>query len=396
MASCPHKPIALIYLALGCLVWNNSAEAETVTANSRVQLIELVNNATPGTTIKLAPGIYRGGMHFTGLQGEKDKPITITAADPDDPPIIQGGTNCIQISRSSHLVVERLVLTDATGNGLNIDDGGTIDKPTHHITLRKLVVSNIGPKGNKDGIKLSGITDFLIEDCALKDWGSGGSGIDMVGCHRGVIRGCFLERTNEGATGIQCKGGTSNIRILRCRFENAGMRHINLGGSTGRPFFRPKLKDNNNAEARGLEVAGCTFIGPGVPVAFVGVDGANVHHNTIVHPSPWTLRILQETADDDFIACRDGVFTDNVVVFKQADLRRFVNVGPNTKPGTFTFTRNWWHCEDAPGKSRPSLPTMEKDGVYGKDPKLDAAGQVTKQSPVLGVAGAQAWDEDEE
>jgi hypothetical protein len=33
--------------------------------------------------------------------------------------------------------------------------------------------------------------------------------------------------------------------------------------------------------------------------------------------------------------------------------------------------------------------------VYGKDPRLDAAGAVTKQSPVLGVAGAEAWEEGE-
>ena len=84
-----------------------------------------------------------------------------------------------------------------------------------------------------------------------------------------------------------------------------------------------------------------------------------------------------------------------MIVFKQADLRRFVNVGPNTNPETFTFARNWWYCQDAPGKSRPSLPANETDGVYGKDPKLDAAGMATKQSPILGVAGAQAWEEAE-
>ena len=377
------------------MAWFDNAEAKTVTATSRAQLIELVNNATPGTTIKLAPGTYQGGMHFSDLHGKKDRPITITAADPDNPPTIQGGSKCIQISSSSHLVLDSLVLQRTTGNVLNIDDGGTIDQPTQHITLRNLTIYNKSVKGNFDGIKLSGITDFLVEDCLIEDWGTGGSGIDMVGCHRGVIRGCKLKRTNDGATGIQCKGGTSGIRILRCRFENAGARHINLGGSTGRQFFRPKLKDNNNAEARDLEVAGCTFIGPGVPVAFVGVDGANVHHNTIMNPSPWVFRILQETAGDDFIACRDGVFTDNVIVFKQADLRRFINVGANTTPKSFTFARNWWYCEDAPGKSKPSLPTAEKDGVYGKDPKLNAAGKVTKQSPVLGVAGAQAWKEEQ-
>ena len=382
-------------MSLCCLLFAGPALSGHVTVSSQAQLIEQLNSAKPGTTIRLAPGTYRGGMHFSGLHGEKGKPITVIAANPDNPPIIRGGSKCIQISSSSHLLLESLVLERTTGNVLNIDDGGSIDQPTHHISLRKLTIRNKGVKGNLDGIKLSGITDFLIENCTIEDWGDGGSAIDMVGCHRGVIRNCNLKRTTNGATGIQCKGGTSGIRILQCRFENAGMRHINLGGSTGRQFFRPKLKDKGNAEARDLEVAGCTFVGPGVPVAFVGVDGANVHHNTILHPSPWSTRILQETRGDDFIQCRDGQFTDNVIVFKQADLRRFVNVGPNTNPETFTFARNWWYCQDAPGKSRPSLPANETDGVYGKDPKLDAAGMATKQSPILGVAGAQAWEEAE-
>jgi hypothetical protein len=32
----------------------------------------------------------------------------------------------------------------------------------------------------------------------------------------------------------------------------------------------------------------------------------------------------------------------------------------------------------------------------GHPPKLDTAGMVTKQSPVLGIVGAQAWKEDDE
>lgn len=385
----------LLIVAACLLLCGQAAIARTVTASSRAELIQRVHQAKPGTTIVLAAGEYKGGLHFSNIHGTKEKPITIVGQPGEALPAIRGGTSCIQISSSCHLVLERIELREATGNNLNIDDGGTIDKPTHHIKLRGLVVKDIKAGGNNDGIKLSGITDFLIEDCVLHDWGKGGSGIDMVGCHRGVIQGCRLSRSDQGATGIQCKGGTSKIRILRCRFENAGMRHINLGGSTGRQFFRPKLKDHNNAEARDLEVAGCTFIGPGVPFAFVGVDRADVHHNTIVNPSPWTLRILQETKADDFIACRGGLITDNIFVFKQKDLRRFVNIGANTQPGSFTFARNWWYCEDAPGKSTPTLPAKETNGVYGKDPRLNAAGSVTKQSPVLGIAGAEAWKHDD-
>ena len=51
----------------------------------------------------------------------------------------------------------------------------------------------------------------------------GGSGIDMVGCHDGRILNCdFRHRGDNGANGVQTKGGSSNVAIQRCRFENIG------------------------------------------------------------------------------------------------------------------------------------------------------------------------------
>lgn len=364
---------------------------DTVNVNTREALIDAVKNAKPGTAIVLAPGEYKGGLHFTNIHGEEGKPITIIGGKGDFFPTIRGGTNCIQISDASYLVLEKLQLREATGNNLNIDDAGNIDKPSHHITLRELIVKDVKGTGNNDGIKLSGITDFTIERCNVHNWGKGGSAIDMVGCHRGVIRDGRISRNNQdGASGIQCKGGTSEIDIFNCQFINAGARHINVGGSTGRAFFRPKLAEKDNAEARDIEVAGCIFRGSGTPIAFVGVDAANVHHNTLYHPDPWVFRILQESADEDFIPCRDVVFTDNLIVFKQADLRTTVNIGPNTKPESFTFARNWWYCEDAPNKSTPTLPTRETDGVYGTDPLIKDNGSIERDTPAKRV-GAHAW-----
>lgn len=372
------------------------ADDLTIEVRSRAQLVEQLNRARPGTTIRLAPGTYQGGMHFANLHGSEDRPITLTAMDPDKWPVLAGGTNLIQLSNCSHIIIEQLLLRDATGNGLNIDDGGIIDSPSHHITIREVMITNIGPRGNRDGIKLSGVSDFLVEHCTLTDWGDGGSGIDMVGCHRGIIRYCSIYRNDEEAlgTGVQAKGGTSEVRILANKFLNAGHRAVNIGGSTGRQFFRPALAERDNAEARDIEVAGNVFIGPGTPVAFVGVDGAHVHHNTMLHPSPWALRILQETVGEDFIACRDGVFEYNLIVFNRADLRTYANVGPNTRPETFVFRGNWWYCADEPDRSRPQLPTPEERGVYGRDPLVNEDGVTAEDSPAQRV-GAHGWREAE-
>src|SRR5207253_1248794 len=138
-----------------------------------------LREAKPGTTIGIAPGTYEGDLSAEGLQGEPGKPIVLAAADPRRPPVITGGATGLQLSEAAHVELRDLVVTKARGNGINIDDGGSFDSPAHHIVLRGLVIRDIGPSGNRDGIKLSGVDEFRLQDCTLERWGSDGSGIDM-------------------------------------------------------------------------------------------------------------------------------------------------------------------------------------------------------------------------
>ncbi len=212
----------------------------------------------------------------------------------------------------------------------------------------------------------------------------------MVGCHRGVLSGCIFRF--GGDNGVQAKGGSTDIRIVQCRFEQAGHRGVNLGGSTGRPYFRPLTA---TWEARNIIVEGCTFIGGTASVAFVGVDGATVRYNTIYCPARWALRILQETTDASFVSCRNGRFEHNLVAFKRDSWSSGgVNIGPGTSPETFRFTSNFWICLDDPGRSHPQLPTPEQNGVYGLDPQFAAPerGDLTVKlnSPARNV-GAHAY-----
>ncbi len=324
--------------------------------------------ARPGTRI-LLEGEFAGGFHFSNLRGESNRPIVIAAADATRPPIIRGGGNGIQLSGPAFVELHHLIFEGWSGNGINIDDGGGRDNPARGIVLRGLIVTNRGPAGNRDGIKLSGVANFRVEQCDVTGWGTGGgSGIDMVGCHEGLILSNRFNHTdNVGSTGVQCKGGTSRIRIQRNRFENAGGRGVNIGGSTGREFFRPPLeKGAEHSEARDIRVEGNTFIGSSAPVAFVGVDGAVVRFNTIYRPKRWALRILQENSAPDFVRSRKGEFSDNIVVFHSTEWSEGgVNIGGNTAAQTFKFARNWWYCLDQPARSEPRLPTREMDGVYG-------------------------------
>lgn len=348
-------------------------QAQEIKVSDSAGLRQAARSAQPGLHILLAPGDYAGGVYLENLAGTADQPIVIAAADPNQPPRFVGGTEALHLSEVSYLELRNLVVTGPNGNGLNIDDAGSFDTPSHHLTLSNLVVLDVGPTGNRDGIKLSGVDDFVVRDCRLERWGDAGQGVDMVGCHNGLIEGCvFRARDNSASEGVQGKGGTRHVTVRSCRFEGGG-RAVNLGGSTGLQFFRPKIE---GFEAQDLTVEGCVFTGCQAAFAFVGVDGATVRFNTVVVPKKWALRILQETVLPEFVPSRKGVVTDNIIVFRSDQwFEGGCNIGPNTAPDTFGFARNVWFCEDKPDRSKPTLPTAEQDGVYGVDPQFVNAAQ---------------------
>ena len=328
-----------------------------------------VEAAGPGDRIEVPPGEYGNGYFFTGLRGTAGNPIVIAATDPDDPPTFSGGVEGIHLIQPQYVELINLRFSDQSGNGLNIDDGGDSERPARQIVLQGLEVIDVGPDGNHDGIKLSGLIDFKVEDCTVARWGRSGSGIDLVGCHQGTITGCtFRHGDDAGSSGIQIKGGSADILVRSNHFEHSGSRAINIGGSTGLQFFRPR--PYAGYEAARITVEGNVFVGSTAPVAFVSADGAAFRFNTLFRPTGWVLRILQENLTEGFIPCRDGVVTDNLILFRSDELRTVVNIGPDTESGTFQFARNLWFALDNPSASTPELPSVEVDGVVGVDPKL--------------------------
>ena len=363
------------YWLLLVFVCSNVAVGVTVTVSDAQSLQQSLRTAKPGDVLRLSPGKYRGGVFIESVYGAVNSPIVIEAADEKDPPIFEGGGNAIQLSKCSYITLRNLKFRGQTANGLNIDDGGDIETPAVGIVLERLHVSEIGPRGNRDGIKLSGLKYFRISDCVIEGWG--GSAIDMVGCHEGVIEGCTFRGKDgfEQSTGPQTKGGSSDIVIRRCEFLNAGGRAVNVGGSTGAAYFRPR---DANYEAKDITLEDCRFVGSQAPVAFVGVDGATFRHNTIYHPAKWIVRILQESQEPRFVRTRNVTFERNLIVYRRSDVATHVNVGMSGNPAadTFVFAENWWFCDDSPQRSRPELPMQERDGVWGQDPQvtLNAAG----------------------
>lgn len=329
-----------------------------VYVRTKEELVQALADVKPGTRILCGPGQYRGGIHVRRVVAEPDAPVIIQGADPTDPPVFAGGSDGLKFSSCSFIKLESLVVRGCANNGVHFDDGGEDRLPSRRIVLEDLVIEEIGPKGNHDGIKLSGVVGFAIRNCRLRGWG--GSGIGVVGCHAGIVDGCeFAGR--EGArqkNAIQIKGGSTNVLVQRCAFLDAAQRAVCIGGSTGEGFFRPR---GAPCEAKDVIVAGNRFVGGGVQLAWITSVRSHVHHNTFYRPKKWVLRILQESRAERFEPCGRGIFENNLVVVG-SEVSKVVNVGPGTAPETFVFRRNAWSL-DGPN-DRPELPVAEQGGVY--------------------------------
>jgi len=381
----------LCFIAASGVLLPQLVGAAEVAVRTRADLVQALRDARAGTTIVIAPGTYEGGLSQTGLAGTAEKPIVIRGADAKNPPVFQGGNSGMHFSSARHVTLRDVVIQGANGNGLNFDDGNEVGS-AHDIVLSHVVVRDVGPDGNRDGIKLSGLDRFRLEECEISQWGSGGSAVDMVGCHAGEILRCRIrDSRGDGANGIQAKGGSREIAIRRCRFENAGGRGVNAGGSTGLPYFRPV---DATYEAKDITIEDCEFLGGQAAVAFVGVDGAIVRHNTIYRPRRWAFRILQENAEPRFVPSRNGRIEKNVIVFRSDELSMAFNIGGNTEAETFALAGNTWHCVDRPEQSQRALrlaPLREQGGTYDQNPGLRDAetGDLSRTRAGADDAGAR-------
>ena len=338
---------------------------------------------TPGTRVRIAAGTYGAVGSIARLHGTARAPIALVG---DGEVVIDaaGKAAGMHLSDPRYVVIEGLAIRNAVPHGLNIDDGGSYDSPASHIVLRDVAFSRIGDGGNNDCLKMSGVDHFYVEGSRFVGCNQG-EGIDMVGCHSGVITGNTF--TDMPGTAVQTKGGSSDVLIHGNLFLRIGQRAISAGGSTGQPWFRPsdaaREAERIRAIANLIERTGST------PVVFTGCADCVFANNTIVDPGDYVARIVEE--HQSRLPGQNGYFINNVIVFESRRLRDFVDIGEGTRPTTFTFGWNLWHALDDERFSGPAygggLPG-EQRAVVSRDPPLDEWRRPRPESLAIGAGRA--------
>src|SRR5687768_14861107 len=146
--------------------------------STREALLEALKQAKPGSTIRIAAGTYAGGIYVRPIAGTEKQPVVIEGANPKNPPVIEGGAEGIHLTDAAHVTLRHLVVLGQSGNGINIDDGGTYESPSHHVLIENVMFRDIGPRGNHDALKMSGVDDFVVRGCTFEGWA--GQAVDLV------------------------------------------------------------------------------------------------------------------------------------------------------------------------------------------------------------------------
>lgn len=233
-----------------------SQPEQTVGVSDIEGLFTAMRNAKPGDVIRVAPGtydytVYQGAQKIdTKAAGTEAAPIRLTAADPENPPVLTGtnpGNGYVLHIQGDYWIIENLRLTNA--------QKGIVFDHSCHSVLRNC---EIGTTGAEAVALRDGSSDCTVDACNIHD-----TGLVSPGYGEGVYVG-----SAKSTTGFDYK--CDNNKILRCTFKNVAAEDIDVKEYT-----------------TGTEIAFCTFYGDGMTGenyagSFVDIagNGCFVHDNT--------------------------------------------------------------------------------------------------------------------
>jgi hypothetical protein len=187
--------------------------AQTVSVASVPALSTAIAKAVPGDVITLAAGKYTSGTIKINRSGTADKPITISAASVGTTEI--GGTAKIDLSGSSHVVVEGFTVTSSAD--FSVPVGATATRITRNTF-----------NSNKSGAYLNVAADDTE--------------VDHNTFENKTTAGVFLQVNGPGAHGMAQRVHVHHNYFLNHQFK----------GANGGESIRFGLSGRQHADAKGL------------------------------------------------------------------------------------------------------------------------------------------------
>ncbi|WP_217283010.1 CBM96 family carbohydrate-binding protein [Paenibacillus alginolyticus] len=215
--------------------------------NTTAAIQNAMKNATAGSVISIAPGIYTGdrstsgdpggqGLFFSDKNGTSANPIILKSCDAANPAVLQG-VNVNDGSYGIHLTgdywqIRDLAVTNAQ-KGIIIDNG-------NRNLLNNVEVHNVGDEGVhfRDGSSYNTLEYSLIYDTGKYQAGYGEGayvGSDSSSNYEHVVTGNVISHTNFNggitAEHIDVKEGASGTIIEYCTFNGTGISGANSADS---------------------------------------------------------------------------------------------------------------------------------------------------------------------
>lgn len=212
-----------------------------VEVSTAEELYKAMYNAKPGDIISIKSGkydysTYDGAQKFyTEKAGTEDNPITLTAQDPENPPLLHGKNTengYVLHIKGDYWIIENLKISTS-------QKGIVLDKSNHSI-IRNCEVFETGAEAIaiRDGSSYCLVQECNIHDTGLVSPGYGegvyiGSAYSTTGfdykCDYNVVEGCTFK--NIAAEHVDVKEYTTGTEIFGCHFYGDGMSGKNYAGS---------------------------------------------------------------------------------------------------------------------------------------------------------------------
>ena len=275
----------------------------TIDVSTVEELAKALGRAKAGQTISIAPGVYDYSTYGRMIRyelyadGTKTSPITITAQDPDNPPLLKGPDNTVLHVTGNYWVIDNIRLSSAM-KAIDINNA-------NYNIIRNVEIFNTGASG----VLIRGSSSHnLFQNCFIHNTGTKNP---IFG--DGLVIGTKLDEpyyTHE-----------SNYNIIEgCIFRDISSEPIKI-----------------NVYSTGNEIVGNTFFGDKISGrseadSFVSVAGVNnyIHDNVayrnlnqnIVHA--FKVKKHAEDSGDGNKFVNNVLFMDTPYLEKEPEKRIYI------------------------------------------------------------------------